>query len=112
MAAPAFAPIVTGHFLAVYNIDSVHQPGPHDAFGNLTYSGGSQASANPYRYNTKWCHAVSGPCNYGYRWYNPSAGRWINRDPIDEYGGTNLYAFVGNNPMNALDARGMCGTVE
>jgi RHS repeat-associated protein len=84
----------------------------YDGFGNLTYSSGSQASANPYRCNTKWCHAVSGLCNYGYRWYNPSAGRWINRDPINEYGGTNLYAFVGNNPMNALDARGMCGTVE
>jgi RHS repeat-associated protein len=80
----------------------------YDGFGNLTYSSGSQASANPYRYNTKWCHAVSGLCNYGYRWYNPSAGRWINRDPINEYGGTNLYAFVGNNPMNALDARGLC----
>ncbi|MDR3157489.1 MAG: RHS repeat-associated core domain-containing protein, partial [Zoogloeaceae bacterium] len=27
-----------------------------------------------------------------YRFYDPEAGRWLNRDPIGEHGGTNLYA--------------------
>ena len=34
---------------------------------------------------------------YNYRYYNPKDGRWINRDPIAEQGGWNLYAFVGNS---------------
>ena len=33
---------------------------------------------------------------YNYRFYNPKDGRWINRDPIAEEGGWNLYAFLGN----------------
>ena len=34
---------------------------------------------------------------YNYRFYNPRDGRWINRDPITEQGGWNLYAFLGNS---------------
>jgi RHS repeat-associated protein len=34
---------------------------------------------------------------YGYRYYDPLTGRWINRDPIEEEGGMNLYGFCNNN---------------
>ena len=34
---------------------------------------------------------------YNYRHYSPSLGRFLSRDPIEEQGGLNLYAFVGNN---------------
>jgi len=44
--------------------------------------------------------------NYGYRFYVPLLGRWVNRDPIGERGGMNLYGFVGNDGMNFLDAFG------
>ena len=40
---------------------------------------------------------------YNYRYYNPADGRWINRDPIAEEGGWNLYAFVGNDPIKNID---------
>lgn len=43
---------------------------------------------------------------YGYRSYDPVQGRWVNRDPIDEEGGVNLYGFVGNDGMNELDHLG------
>ncbi len=43
-----------------------------------------------------------------YRAYNPSLGRWINRDPIEEEGGLNLYAYVGNNPISGIDSLGLC----
>jgi hypothetical protein len=36
-------------------------------------------------------------------------GRFINRDPIEEQGGLNLYAFVRNNAVNAWDYLGMWG---
>src|SRR5262249_23924358 len=34
--------------------------------------------------------------------YDPSVGRWINRDPIVEAGGINLYQFVHNAPANQI----------
>jgi len=37
---------------------------------------------------------------------SPELGRWINRDPIEEYGGLNLLAFIANNVMNAVDFMG------
>lgn len=39
--------------------------------------------------------------------YNPAQGRWLSRDPIGETGGMNLYAFVGNNPVNWTDLWGL-----
>ena len=44
---------------------------------------------------------------YGYRYYTPQTGRWINRDPIEERGGVNLYGFVGNKPVNWADILGL-----
>ncbi len=34
-------------------------------------------------------------------------GRWINRDPIGEDGGLNLYGFVRNDGVNAFDLLGL-----
>ena len=34
-------------------------------------------------------------------------GRWINRDPIQEKGGWNLYAMVGNEVLNKIDRLGL-----
>jgi uncharacterized protein RhaS with RHS repeats len=44
---------------------------------------------------------------YGYRWYDPSTGRWPSRDPIEERGGVNLYGFGGNNGVNQWDILGL-----
>ena len=43
---------------------------------------------------------------YNYRYYHPADGRWINRDPIAEEGGWNLYAFLGNSPIDSFDING------
>jgi hypothetical protein len=32
----------------------------------------------------------------------------LNRDPIEEAGGINLYGFVGNNPVYGIDPYGLC----
>ena len=63
----------------------------------------------PYRYSTKWQHGASGLIDYGFRFYNPAWGRWINRDPIGESGGANVYGMVGNNPINYGDNNGLWG---
>jgi RHS repeat-associated protein len=50
---------------------------------------------------------ASGVRYYGLRYYNPGNGRFINRDPIEERGGKNLYGMVGNNPVNYWDYLGL-----
>ena len=42
----------------------------------------------------------------GWCFYNPLSGKWLVRDPIDEIGGLNLYAFVENDPINEYDIDG------
>jgi hypothetical protein len=45
--------------------------------------------------------------------YNPQAGRWLNRDPVQETGGLNLHSLVNNDPENVFDPLGLVtGTVS
>ncbi len=43
--------------------------------------------------------------------YDPGLQRRINRDPIKEEGGLNLFQFTGNEPVSRFDPRGLdqCG---
>ena len=41
------------------------------------------------------------------RYYDPAIGRFINKDPIGLLGGINMYAYVGNNPVNWIDPWGL-----
>ena len=79
----------------------------YDAFGNTLEASGARAAENPYRFSTKELHAQSGLYDYGYRFYSAGLGRWINRDPIREAGGVNLYAMVGNDSVNFVDSDGL-----
>jgi RHS repeat-associated protein len=42
----------------------------------------------------------------GRRYYSPSQGRFLGRDPIEEEGGLNLYGFCRNNSINRWDVLG------
>jgi hypothetical protein len=39
-------------------------------------------------------------------YYQAEQGRWLNRDPIEEKGGVNLYGMVVNDPINHFDLLG------
>jgi len=65
-------------------------------------------SAKPHRVASPAAtKSASGVRYYGFRYYNPSTGRWLSRDPIEEDGGVNLYGMVGNNAVNLWDLLGL-----
>ena len=43
----------------------------------------------------------------GLRYYRPSLGRWVSRDPLGERAGVDLYGFVRNEPTVRWDLLGM-----
>ncbi|MFZ5933930.1 RHS repeat-associated core domain-containing protein [Pseudomonas sp. HS6-2] len=44
---------------------------------------------------------------YGYRYYQPWAGRWLSADPAGTLDHLNLYCMVRNNPVSYLDDQGL-----
>ncbi len=99
--APAEAPVGTpgaGEMSATYE---------YDPFGNALAATGHSATRNPFRFGTVLQDPVTRYSYYGYRFYDPAHGRWLSRDPLAEAGGLNLYGFVGNDPINAVDVLGM-----
>ena len=84
----------------------------YTAFGEVTIydeSGNIRAESqidNDILWNTRRLDEVSGLYLYKYRHYSAELGRWLGRDPIEEDGGVNLYAFVGNHPIIYWDKLG------
>jgi RHS repeat-associated protein len=79
----------------------------YEPFGRTISSSGTMAVQNVYRFSSKEWLTGSGMYYYGFRVYEPSLQRWLNRDPIGEWGGINLYGFVENNPINLYDSFGL-----
>ena len=109
----------------------------YGAFGEpLRVSGTAIAEDNPFRFSTKYTDTdgarervdgdaegvarraeeagapwalmrQTGLVYYGFRYNSPSLGRFLNRDPFGEEGGSNLYGFVENDPVNGWDYLGL-----
>jgi len=76
-------------------------------FGEPFRLTGAAAALNPLRFSTKRTENGTGLVLYEYRAYNPGLGRWLSRDPIEEQGGANLFAFCVNQAVGATDYVGM-----
>ena len=83
-------------------------------FGTTVKATGPAAEDNVWRFSTKYHDTETGLVYYGLRSYSPQLGRWMNRDPIGEAGGANLYSCVANSPVLRVDVYGLwslCKTV-
>jgi len=95
--------------LAVPNGNDIALAGSYryDPFGRLIGTPTGLAAINTQRYSSKDWHNASGFYYFGYRFYDPATQRWLNRDPIGEEGGVNLYGYMGNNPVDNVDPLGL-----
>jgi RHS repeat-associated protein len=75
----------------------------YDPFGNVTSSG--EQNDNLFQYTGRE-NDGTGLYYYRARYYSPGLQRFISEDPIGLLGGLNLYAYVGNNPINSIDPEG------
>ena len=88
-------------------LNSQYEYGP---FGEVIRASGPMAKANPLRFSTKYQDDESDLLCYGFRYYKPSTGSWIGRDPAGEGDDEpNLYGFIRNEPLSHFDAFGLCG---
>ena len=86
------------------NILAQYEYGP---FGEVLRATGPMAKANPFRFSTKYQDDETDLLYYGYRYYNSGTGRWLSRDPAEEWGSFMLYSFVANDPQSVIDDTGL-----
>ena len=97
-------------FLALQNGIAAHYE--YAPFGAITYTSKNTPftidliAANPFRFSSEFYDPELDLIYYNYRHYSPTLGRWLSRDPIEEQGGLNLYAFCKNNGIQNTDSRG------
>jgi len=58
----------------------------YSPFGELIRDDNPGGILNPFKFSTKYTDAETDLLYYGYRFYNPTIGRWINRDLLGELG--------------------------
>ncbi len=58
---------------------------------------------------TTWCDPLAelGWLHVGHRYYDPSSGRFVQRDPIGIDGGTNVYAYLDSQVVGDVDPVGL-----
>jgi RHS repeat-associated protein len=77
----------------------------YDPFGRVLINTSSEAVR--YQFSSKEYETTVGLNYYGYRFYSAGLGRWVNRDPIGERGGSVLYTVAANDIVNNLDYLGL-----
>ena len=78
----------------------------YDDFGRQISQSGPLTDFFRHRFSTKYFDPETGLYYYGERFYSPYWRIWLNRDPIEEDGGMNLYVYCANNPILRYDVDG------
>ncbi|CAI1078449.1 Uncharacterized conserved protein [Serratia entomophila] len=82
---------------------------PYGGTAVLTARSEVEADYKTIRYSGKERDAT-GLDYYGYRYYQPWAGRWLSTDPAGTVDGLNLFRMVRNNPVTLFDSNGRIST--
>jgi len=106
---------LTKVFYSLDQLGSIHEVTDESNIEKAEYkysSFGSQSKVqedmvSDFAFDHYYHHERSGLYLAIWRAYSPNQGRWINRDPIEEKGGVNLFAYVFNAPTELSDPSGM-----
>lgn len=79
----------------------------YDPFGETIHESGELKDLFRFRFSTKYLDDETLFYDYGRRFYDPWLGRWLNRDPVGEVDGANLYAMLKNCPISKIEFMGL-----
>jgi RHS repeat-associated protein len=69
----------------------------------------ASAAGDRFRYTGQQMVSELGLYYYKARFYSPALGRFLQTDPVGYQSDLNLYAYVGNDPVNLTDPTGPIG---
>jgi RHS repeat-associated protein len=103
-----------GSVRAVVDVSAgtVVQKADYDPWGVATVTDTTCATGQlcvpfqPFGFSGGLADRETGLVRFGARDYDPSIGRWTQKDASGLGGGLNVYAYVGNDPINAFDMTG------
>jgi len=83
---------------------AVAQRMDYDSFGQVLQD--TNPGFQPFGFAGGLWDRDTGLVRFGARDYDPSVGRWTNKDQSGFRGGLNLYAYCDDDPVNFFDPRG------
>ncbi len=83
----------------------VHANYDYDPFGRQTQLSGSLNA--DFGYTGFYMERTVGLDLTLFRAYDPNKGRWLNRDPLGESAGLNVFSYVGNETFSFRDVYGL-----
>lgn len=78
----------------------------YDAYGALSGNVKVAAATNPFLYRGQYTDATTGLQYLRARYYDPTTGQFLSRDPIEEVTGA-AYAYAAGDPINRVDPTGL-----